>query len=1134
MHRATERSESRRGTSALVLYWLPLVVLAVSLAATVFVWRSVALETATRGEAQFLSQSEEISQRIVGRLLENETILLGGVALFNVHGDTLTRLQWRTFASSLRLETTNPGVLGFGYCAWLSAPQVPAFIQAIQAEGFPQFSISPPGDRPLYTAIIWLEPFNAMNQRAFGYDMYTEPVRRQAMDHTRDTGKTSITGKVILVQEGEQEIQNGILMYVPSYRASMPLATVQQRREALRGFVYSPIRMNDLVQGALIKIPVGIDFTIHCCRKPAEESPLYSSALARKQEGAAQHTSRFSTTKTIDVYGAHWQMSFHSLPSFEQDYSPRQSLFLLLAGTLISIGLSLLTYQQVRARQQALIIAVQMREQLVAQQKFALHLQQSSLAVIEWDDQGVITAWNPAAVTIFGYTTNAVLGRSLSLLIPEDQRQELAPLLVTGKSGKSTWKNVTADGWLIDCEWSTTLLQDQSGQVLGTVALVQDVTERNRSEKTLRHERNLLQAVMDGARNSHLVYLDRDFNFVRVNRAYANTCGYTPEEMIGKNHFALYPNAETEAIFCHVRDSGQPFEVQDNPFEFPDQPHRGTTWWNWTLTPVFDESGAVSGLVFALHETTKRKQLETALKASEAQFRRLFEEHGAIMLLIDPLSGHIMRANKAAVEFYGYPRNQLQTMTIDKINCLPQESIVKILQQVSRGELNEFSVPHRLADGSVRTVEVHTAPIAFADKTVNFAIIHDISARLEAEEEWKRLEAQTIHLQKAESLARMAGAIAHHFNNKLQGVMMSLEMVKEMVENDATGKHQQIGRLSASALKAAETAAEVSKLLLTYLGSTPCEFSVLDLATLCRNYIPILQASIPESIAFQIGSIPLDLMIRANAGQLQQVLTNMITNAWEACANRQGTVFLDIYSIDGADIPAQQHRLPIDFQAGKGGYVCLEVRDTGVGIREQDIDRLFDPFFSSKFTGRGMGLPAVLGIIRAHQGAIVVESVEGQGSIFRVYVPLVQVDEVCIAQPVAPLLPQTTSGTVLVVEDEIMTRQLLNDMLGRLGYQVLEAEDGLQAIEVFDQHQDAIDCIICDIVMPRMNGWEAVAVIRQRSPHVPIILASGYNEAQVMDGRQQDTFLTFLEKPFRFEKLQEKIAVMLQKNLPGQ
>lgn len=1127
MHRGRTRNTSNKDAFATALPWLPCVVLLVSLTATLFAWRSVALETYTRGETRFRTRAEDITQRIINRLQENETILLGGAALFNVHGDALSRSEWRIFASSLRFDTTNPGILGFGYSAWLPAAQAPALIRAIQAEGYPHFSISPSGDRPIYTAIIWLEPFNARNQKAFGYDMYTEPVRRMAMERARDTGQTSVSGKVILVQEGEGDIQNGLLMYVPSYRTTLPLETVEQRQEALRGFVYSPIRMNDLIVGALGKIPSGIDFTIHGGVQPTSENLLYNSALIRKQTSQAAHTSLFNSSRSLDIYGANWQLSFHSLPSFEQDFSQAPSFSLLLSGVIISVGLSLLTYQQGRSRQQALIIAKQMHEQLVTQQKFALHLQQSPLAVIEWDEQGVLTAWNPAAETIFGYATEAVLGRPLAMLFADDQWQQSSVILDIESSSKATWKNLTIDGRMLDCEWSTTRLQDQAGQILGTVALIQDVTERNHNEQALRHERNLLQAVMDGARNSHLVYLDREFNFVRVNRAYADTCGYTPEAMIGKNHFVLYPNAETEAIFRQVRDSVQPYEVQDRPFEFPDQPERGLTWWNWTLTPVIDESGLVNGLVFSLQETTTRKQLEMALQASEAQFRRLFEEHGASMLLIDPQSGRILRANKAAVEFYGYTREVLQGMTINQINCLPPENLAKILKQVSLGELKEFSVPHRLADGTICPVEVHTAPIAIDDKVVNFAIIHNISARVEAEEERKRLEAQNIQLQKAESLSRMAGAIAHHFNNKLQGVMMSLEMIRDVVAATPSGEHQQIERLSTSALKAAETAAEVSRLLLTYLGSAPCEFTVLDLAMLCRNYQPILRASIPETIEFHVAEMPTELMVEGNAGQLQQILTNLIANAWEACAGGQGKVTLSISLVEGGAIPSLQ-RFPIAFQAEAATYVCFQVGDTGVGIKEQDIERLFDPFFSSKFTGRGMGLPAVLGIVRAHKGAVVVESEEGVGSTFSIYLPLVRAFEM----PVLPMMPvtdeQVPRGTILVVDDEIVTRKLVGLMLEHLGYTVLAAEDGLQALELFDQHHQTIVLVICDVVMPRMNGWETIAAIRQQFPHLPVILASGYSEAQVMDGRQEDADLSFLEKPFRFNQLRDRIARMLR------
>jgi two-component system CheB/CheR fusion protein len=155
----------------------------------------------------------------------------------------------------------------------------------------------------------------------------------------------------------------------------------------------------------------------------------------------------------------------------------------------------------------------------------------------------------------------------------------------------------------------------------GVVVTFVDITERKRSEKAIHAERVLLQSVMNGAGKAHLVYLDRDFNFVCVNETYAATCGYRPDEMVGKNHFVLYPHAENEAIFRRVRDSGQPFEIHDKPFEFPDQPERGTTYWDWTLTPVVNAENQVTGLVLSLFETTERTQAEEALRKNEEMLR---------------------------------------------------------------------------------------------------------------------------------------------------------------------------------------------------------------------------------------------------------------------------------------------------------------------------------------------------------------------------------------------------------------------------------------------------------------------------------------------------------------------------------
>jgi CheY-like chemotaxis protein len=276
-------------------------------------------------------------------------------------------------------------------------------------------------------------------------------------------------------------------------------------------------------------------------------------------------------------------------------------------------------------------------------------------------------------------------------------------------------------------------------------------------------------------------------------------------------------------------------------------------------------------------------------------------------------------------------------------------------------------------------------------------------------------------------------------------------------------------------------------------------------------------------------------VISANENQIQQVLTNLVINAWEAIGEGRGAIHLSIKTISPAEIPAA-YRLPIGWQSQDSAYAGMEVKDAGCGIADKDIEKLFDPFFSSKFTGRGLGLSVVLGIVKAHDGAVTVESEPGRGSTFRVFLP-VSAEEVprqpdkgncgdALLQGV-PVIPSSIktegSGTVLLVEDEEMVRDVAAAMLKHLGFTVLEAKDGIEAVEVFRQRQDEIRCVLCDLAMPRMNGWETLTALRNLAPDIPVILASGYDKAQVMAGDHPELPQAFVGKPYKFRGLSDAI-----------
>jgi CheY-like chemotaxis protein len=285
----------------------------------------------------------------------------------------------------------------------------------------------------------------------------------------------------------------------------------------------------------------------------------------------------------------------------------------------------------------------------------------------------------------------------------------------------------------------------------------------------------------------------------------------------------------------------------------------------------------------------------------------------------------------------------------------------------------------------------------------------------------------------------------------------------------------------------------------------------------------MFQAIMPGNVVLETDLPSPGPVISTTSDYIQQVLTNMVTNAWEAFGNSRGSVHLTVKTVTTAEIPAA-HRFPIGWQPQDHAYACLEVTDAGGGIADEDIEKIFDPFFSSKFTGRGLGLAVVVGIVKAHGGVITVESEPGRGSSFRVFLP-VSAEEI-LRQPdkAAQPLAIEGGGTILLVEDEEMVRDMAKRMLTRMGFAVLEAKDGVEAVEVFRQRQNEISCVLCDLTMPRMNGWETLTALRKLAPDIPVILASGYDEAHAMAGDHPELPQVFLGKPYMLKGLSEAIS----------
>jgi PAS domain S-box-containing protein len=486
--------------------------------------------------------------------------------------------------------------------------------------------------------------------------------------------------------------------------------------------------------------------------------------------------------------------------------------------------------------------------------------------------------------------------------------------------------------------------------------------------------------------------------------------------------------------------------------------------------------------------------------------------------------GLILEANLTAAKLLGVPRNALVKQPLSRFIFPGDQDIHyqhrKQLLATGAPLSWELRLLRKDAEPFWAQVEATMAP-GVDGAPVCHAVVSDITERKLEAEKREKVETQYRQLQKAEGLGRMAGAIAHHFNNHLAAVMGNLELAIGDLPHGAETDE----RLT-DALHAAREAAEVSKLMLTYLGQAQARPEPLDLSEICRRSVRLLQAAMQIDRALETDLPSLGPGISANANEIQQILTNLVTNAWEASSDVKGLVHLKVTTVSPADIPAW-HRYPLDWRPRDGDYACLEVVDRGSGIAEEDIEKIFDPFFSSKFTGRGLGLPVVLGIARAHGGAVTVKSEPGRGSTFRVFLPVSNAE--VASQPVeAPRSPEVAwGGTVLLVEDEPMVRKLGQSALTSLGFAVLLAGDGVEAMEVFRQHKDEVRCVVCDVTMPRMDGWETLGALRKLAPGLPVVLASGYDRAQIMAGNHPELPAAFLSKPYRLHELRDAIRCAL-------
>nr|WP_319397074.1 PAS domain S-box protein [uncultured Desulfobacter sp.] len=535
------------------------------------------------------------------------------------------------------------------------------------------------------------------------------------------------------------------------------------------------------------------------------------------------------------------------------------------------------------------------------------------------------------------------------------------------------------DRWF---EVSVDPILDSKGNAVKYVHITTDITEAKSAKAELMLQSERTKTFFNSINDAifvHPLVLDGFKPFVEVNDIACKRYGYTYDEMmnlsapditveadvIGHSKPDCRKNLLKKKLLVfetfHIKKSGEifPVEINSNIFYQNGKPH----------------------ILAVVRDITDRKKAEEVLRKSEQAFRNLFDNHAAVKLIIDPGTGRIIAANKAAEEFYGWPCDTLTQMSIDQINTKSLGDIQKLMGNAKNQERIYFEFQHRLADGSIRDVEVFSSGVEMNGQKYLHSIVHDITEQKKATKDMEALRIQNWHLKKQESLSRMAGAISHHFNNHLMAIMGNLELGIKLIEKERSPQKNLM-----KAMQVAQNAAKVNGLMLTYLGKNTSGKMPVDMGKVCNMAKPLLRASLPINIVLETDFPNQGPIIHGNENQIQQLVTNLVTNAAESY-QKKGIIFFSLKTVNADQIP-KKHRFPVDWVPENKDYACIEVADTGSGIEEQDIEKIFDPFFTTKTTGRGLDLPVVLGIAQINNGVITVESEPGKGSTFRFFAPV--------------------------------------------------------------------------------------------------------------------------------------------------
>lgn len=657
----------------------------------------------------------------------------------------------------------------------------------------------------------------------------------------------------------------------------------------------------------------------------------------------------------------------------------------------------------------------------------------------------------------------------------------------------------------------------------GVVEIATDVTQMRQAEEALRNSEEKFRAVFTQAVNL-MGLIDLEGRQVEVNGASAEFVGKVPAELIGRlfweNPWWDHSEKERQTIRESL-ERGLAGEM--SAFETTCRNHAGEIHYiDYSLKPIRDAQGHITMFLAEGRDITDRNEMEEIIRESEKNYRTIFEAVNDAIFILDIKTGEILDVNLKALEIFGYcSKSEMLGMTMDTFSTneppYTAENVLNYIRKAASEGPQIFSWSGKTRDGQTVWMEVSMKKTSLKKQACIVAVVRDVTERKASEKEKRKLEAHAQQALKMDAIGTLAGGIAHDFNNLLMGIQGYTSLML-MSAKPGQPCYERLRSIEQQVL----TGSDLTKQLLGFARRGRYEVKTTDLNELvCRtaDMFGRTKRDIRIKEKYEEALWPADV----DQSQIEQALLNLFVNAWQAMPGG-GTLYLETGNVVLDDSYIKPYEIRV------GPYVKLSVTDTGVGMDEQTRLRIFEPFFTTKemSRGTGLGLASTYGIIKGHGGMINVYSERGHGTTFNIYLPAS--DRQFPSEAEAHTEIQAGYETILLVDDENIIVEVTQEILEELGYQVLIAHNGEEAVEIYQENKEKIDLVILDMIMPGIGGGEVFDRLKEMNPEVKVILSSGYSiNGEAMDILERGVRL-FLQKPFTVTELSGRVREVLDQN----